>query len=213
MQYLTHPVAQSRYRFKWSLATARVELSMSRNQAWLLSLALVGVGLFGCTDSGTDTPVAPRQEEQVSTQSSGVTAQAKQVPTAESKRAFLLAQEASEHAGRRDYVGALSKLEAAIAIRGDVPEYSMMRCMLSERVSNQPQLDCYANVVLAYMAGGAPCESNLNCVFAASMASLPDALRYRTRFLASPRSPEDQAIAEGLLGDFSRNAVLHSILP
>lgn len=186
---------------------------MSRNQAWLLSLALASAGLLGCTESGADTPVAPRQGERISTQSSGVADQAKQVPTPESKRAFLLAQEASEHAGRRDYAGALSKLEAAIAIRGDVPEYSMMRCMLSERVSNQPRLSCYAEVVRAYQINGAPCESNLNCVVAASMASLPEALRYRTRYLASPKSPEDQAIAEGMLGDFSRNVVLHSILP
>lgn len=186
---------------------------MSRNQAWLLSLALVGAGLLGCTESGADTPIAPQQAEQVSTQSRGVSAQAKQAPTPESKRAFLLAQEASEHAGRRDYAGALSKLGAAIAIRGDVPEYSMMRCMLSERVSNQPQLDCYANVVRVYEKGGASCERNLNCVVAADMALLPEAQEYRRRYLEAPKSAADQELAETVLKGFTRDAYLHSILP
>jgi hypothetical protein len=172
----------------------------------------MGAGLLGSTESGADTQPVPQQAEQVSAQSSEMVTQT-QAPMPESKRAFALAQQASERAGRGDYAGALSKLEAAIAIRGSVPEFSMMRCMLSERVSNQPQLDCYAGVVRAYEVNGALCESNLNCVVAASMASLPEALRYRTRYLELPKSPEDQGIAETMLKDFSRDAVLHSILP
>lgn len=186
---------------------------MSSNQAWLRSLALAGAVLLGCTESGADGPITSQQEEQVSTQSSGLTAQAKQATVSESKRAFLLAQQAREHASRRDYAGALSKLEAAIAVGDDVPEYLMLRCMLRERVSNQPQLDCYANVVRAYEKEGASCESNLNCVVAAAMASLPEAQEYRSRYLEAPKSATDQELTETVLKGFTRDGYLHSILP
>lgn len=185
--------------------------SMSKNQAWLLSLIVTG--LLGCTGSGAETKSVPQQVERASAQSSETAPLAKRASTPESKQGFLLAQEASELANRRDYAGALSKLEAAIAIRSDVPEYSMMRCMLSERVTSQPQLECYASVVRAYEASGPPCESNLNCVVAASMASSPEASRYRTRYLALPKSPEEQGITESMLKNFSRDTVLNSILP
>lgn len=186
---------------------------MPRNHAWLLSLTLAGVGLFGWTESDAGRRPVPQQVEPGSAQSSEIVAQDKQASTPESKRAFALAQQASEHASRRDYAGALSKLEAAIAIRGDVPEYLMMRCMLRERVSNRPRLDCYANVVRAYGKGGASCESNLNCVVAAVMASLPEAQEYRHRYLEAPKSATDQELTETALKGFTRDAYLHSILP
>lgn len=186
---------------------------MSRNRAWLLSLSLAGAGILGCTDSGAGARSVPQQVERVSAQSSEIASQAKQASTPESKRAFLLAQQASELANRKDYAGALSKLEEAIAIRGNVPEFSMMRCMLSERISNQPQLECYASVVRTYEVNGALCESNLNCVVAASMASLPEAQAYQRHYLEAPRSVADQELTDIVLKGFTREIYLHTILP
>ncbi|WP_173004185.1 hypothetical protein [Ralstonia pickettii] len=186
---------------------------MSRNQAWLLSLFLTGTGLLGCVYSGADTHPAPQQVEQISAQSSEIAPETKQASTPESKRAFLLAQQANELVSHKDYAGALGKLDAAIAMRGNVPEYSLMRCMLSERVSSQPQLECYASVVRTFEAGGTRCESNLNCVVAASMASLPEAQAYRRHYLEAPRSAADQEITDIVLKGFTREKYLHSILP
>ncbi|WP_296225554.1 hypothetical protein [Ralstonia sp. UBA689] len=179
----------------------------------MLSLTLVGWGLLGCRASGVDTQPVPQHVEQVSAQPNEPVAKVKQSSAREPKRAFLLAQQASERAGRGDYAGALIDLDAAIEIRGNVPELSLMHCMLSERESKQPQLDCYANVVRAYEVNGALCESNLNCVVAASMASSLKAPRYRAQYLEAPKSPEEQGLAETVLKDFTREGYLHTILP
>lgn len=186
---------------------------MSRNREWLFSLMLVGVGILGCRAGGADTQPVPQHVEQVSARPNEPVAKAKQPSVTESKRAFLLAQQASERANRGDYAGALFDLDAAIGIRGNVPELPMMHCMLSERVSKQPQLDCYVGVMRAYEVNGALCESNLNCVVAASMASVAQAPRYRARYLEALKSPEEQGIAETMLKDFTREGLLHTILP
>lgn len=184
-------------------------------------LTLAGIGLTGCGAGGTSKSTASHKVQQAWAQTGETSAQVGQ-PSAqasdasqarEPRSASELTARASERAGRGDYAGALEDTEAAIRIRGNLPVLSMMRCMLNERMNAQAPLACYADVVKLYASAGTQCESDLNCVVAASMASLPEAQGYRRHFLDAPRAAADQEITDVVLKGFTREKYLHSILP
>lgn len=172
----------------------------NRSMSWLATATLSTVCLLlaACQpgDQAKPRPALPKQSAQA-------------VPSPASS----LIERASRRAGDGDYAEALADIDAAIQIRGRVPELSMMRCMLSERVGGEEALACYADVVKLYQGSNANCESNLNCVIAASMSALPEAQGYRLRYLETLSTQADKGVADTVLTGFKREAYLHSILP